>query len=252
MSDKITIFLPIIAYNHTANTEYMMSIIRLVMELQKYDIDMILYPITFESCISRARNSAAAMFMSYNTATHMLFIDADIEFTPEDVIKLLKLNQPVVCGSYPQKWISENKMKQVFSTKPLPEKPLELCTMFPGQLPYVNKCDEVIEVIYAPTGFMLFKREVFEKMIEAYPDRHYMNDIDGYTAIDPKYFYDFFPMIINPETRRYEGEDFGFCSLWRQLGNKVLMITSLVLVHHGWFGYKGDMYRQGNIKFNIE
>ena len=101
MKDKL--FIPVICYNHTANTEYMISLIKLTHHLRDNNIEYCLFPIVFESLIPRARNAAVAHFLN-SDYSHLFFIDSDIEFDPESVIKLLRHNKKVISGVYPKKY----------------------------------------------------------------------------------------------------------------------------------------------------
>ena len=98
-----------------------------------------------ESNVNRARNSCTAKFLS-GDATHLMFIDADIQFNALDITKLINHKKDIVGGVYPQK-------------------------TFPPKM-VVNTLDngviegDLIEVGTLGTGFMLIKREVFTKMIE--------------------------------------------------------------------------------------
>ena len=58
------LFVPIIAYGGQVHAEFMMSMMRLQMELVKNKIAASYHPITAESLISRGRNSAAAIFLN--------------------------------------------------------------------------------------------------------------------------------------------------------------------------------------------
>ena len=235
----IKIFVPIIAYNHSCNTEYMMSIMRLLVTAVEKHIDIQFYPIVFDSLIQRARNSAVAFFLSNPKNTHLMFIDADIEFQPEDFFKLLESNKNIIAAGYPQKWLDINKMEQIFSSCPVPDDPLSLCTnvVMPGLTRHFT-------AEYVPTGFLMIKRQVFERLMETHPERHYANDIDGYMSADPKYFYDFFSVMINPDTKRYEAEDYGFCRLVREIGEKIHVIPDINLIHHGVYGFSGCLQKQ--------
>ena len=221
-----------------------MSMMRLMFFFRDNNINATLMPITFESLISRARNAAVAHFLSDPDTTHILFIDSDIVFTPQDVLKLFHVNQPVVAASYPQKWLDENKMKKVFSMPEVPPEPLALCTRLPVHFVQNQPVRAVMEAEYVATGFLLIQRQVFTDMMKAYPERQYMNDIDGYMSADSKLFYDFFPVHINPNTKRYESEDYGFSRLWRELGGKIWIATDVTLTHRGWYGFPANAYRQ--------
>jgi hypothetical protein len=237
------LFVPFICYNHTANTEWMMSMMRLILTLRNMNIDTVVYPIFFDSLISRARNAAVAAFLSEEDATHLLFVDSDIEFTPEDVLKLLHADQPVVAAGYPQKWLSEETLRHVLSKQPIPTHPLELCTKPSVHLLPKQPIAEVMEAEYATTGFLLIRRAVFESLKVRYPERQYTNDVDAYQSSNPDEFFDFFAVSVHPETRRLESEDYGFSRLWRGIGGKIHIVTNITLTHHGWYGYKNNLYQ---------
>ena len=233
-----------LCYNHTCNTTFMMSMMKFLFALKDNSINATLFPITFESLISRGRNAAVAHFLSDPDATHILFIDSDIEFEPEDVFKLLRADKDVVCGGYAQKWLREDYIKRVFQRDTVPQSALELCTHTSIQVDPGQEIGEIMEITYATTGFLLIKRQVFNTLRMAYPERQYVNDIDGYMSADKDMFYDFFPATINPNNKKFESEDFGFTTLWRNCGGKVHLCTNITLKHHGWFGFPANIYRQ--------
>jgi len=82
-----------------------MSILKLLNAAKDSKLNISFYPIFFESLVSRARNAAVAHFLEDKENTHILFIDSDIIFEPEDVFKLLQSNKEVVAGIYPKKYI---------------------------------------------------------------------------------------------------------------------------------------------------
>jgi glycosyltransferase involved in cell wall biosynthesis len=219
--------------------------IRFIVYCKNNNIQLTLYPITFDSLINRARNAAVAHFLSESDATHLLFIDADIEFQPEDVIRLILANKPVVGGAYPQKWLDTEKMAKVFQRPERPHNPLEICTKLSVHLaPTEVTSKPLVEASYITTGFLLIQRTVFEQLMEKYPERQFLNDVDGYGGANPAMFYDFFTIAIHPETKRLESEDYGFSRLWTSIGGQIHVVTDISLKHHGWFGYPGNLRRQ--------
>lgn len=58
-----------------------------------------------ESLISKGRSKMANFFLNNTEHEYLLFLDADVGFEPEDVMKLLSHGKEIVCGAYPMKSI---------------------------------------------------------------------------------------------------------------------------------------------------
>ena len=241
------IYLPVICYNHTVLSHFMFSVMKLVYEGQRRGIAFSLDCIYFESLIARARNAAAASFLNQPDCDYMMFIDSDISFEPESFFSLLKADKDVISGLYPKKYISNTKLKLLFDRGPeLLNNYEPLCTDFATEIPFNKNVNEVEEVKYAATGFMLFKKRVFNQIAREVPNIAYKNDIDGYMGYGDK-FYDFFPCKINEVTKKYESEDYGFCNLYRSIGGKIYVNTTCTLTHYGWKGYAGNFHNQSKV-----
>ena len=225
------IFVPLICYNHTCNTEYMMSILKLLNAAKNSNLNISFYPIFFESLVSRARNAAVAHFLEDKENTHILFIDSDIIFEPEDVFKLIKANKEVVAGIYPKKYIVWDRLKKYPESERVD---------FPigGQIKMTE--DNFLKMDYLPTGFLLISRTAINKIIKQYPELKYRNDIDGYMSAGDN-FYDLFKVGIRNGI--YESEDWGFCSLWKSVGGKVLIHPEINVKHLGWHEYEGNLLK---------
>ena len=226
--EKIKLFIPLICYNRSAHTDYMMSILSLLNYCYQKNISASFYPIFWDSLISRARNAATAEFLA-SDATHLLFVDADIEFKPEDVVKLIESDKDVICSPYPKKYLKDNPYSD--------GRPFEKVDFaVSGEISVKDK--NLYQINSVATGFLLIKKDVFNKIKDAHPEIEYTNDIDGYGV--GKKMHDFFKININPETNIYESEDWGFCTLWRGLGGQVFARGDISLTHWGWHGYKGN------------
>ena len=103
--------------------------------------------------------------------------------------------------------------------------------------------DGVIEVTHAPTGCMLIKRNVFEQMIEAYPDTRITQEtiVDGRLQKKP-FLYNLFDTYHDKKTKHFLGEDFAFCRLWRKLGGKCYCYIMDYITHVGEFQYTGRLW----------
>ena len=141
-----------------------------------------------ESLIPRARNTLAHTFMSSTKYTHLLCLDADIEFEPEDIIKMLDYNKPLVGGVYPKKKINWDKITDLVNQNnenKLTTDIIQTMTKEPVVIllddPTINLNDDFIETRYTGTGILLIQRNVLEKMREKFP-----NDI--YNATNINYF----------------------------------------------------------------
>jgi hypothetical protein len=208
-----------------------MSIFKLLNTVKDKKINCSFYPIFFESLVSRARNAAVAHFLEDKENTHLLFIDSGIIFEPEDVLKLLKSGKEVIAGIYPKKYITWERLKN----NPEAER-----VDFPvgGNVKMTE--DNFLEMDYLPTGFLLISRTAIEKIIKQHPELKYRNDIDGYMSAGDN-FYDLFKVGIRNGI--YESEDWGFCSLWKEAGGKVLIHPEVNVKHVGWHEYEGNLLK---------
>jgi hypothetical protein len=184
------------------------------------------------SLITQGRNMCVAEFLKKGF-THLLFIDSDIAFNEGAAGRLIEANKDVISIPYPLKdmnWdkgfkmIEEGKIKSALDLKNKAFYRYPFKVPDPENIKIQNK---VIEVTHSPTGFMMIKREVFEKMIIAYPNLR----IDQDQLVNGKveklgHMWNFFDTLFDPEKRTYLGEDFAFCKRWRDIGGTC----------HAWIG----------------
>lgn len=198
-----------------------------------------------ESLITRARNYLAYEFMQ-SDATHLLFVDADIEFTPDDALTLLVLADPssdkdVVCGAYPKKHITWKKVVSAVKAGFADQDP-EILEQFVGEFFFTavdpnapHDLNDPLEVTETGTGFMLIQRHVLERFEKAYPDRWYHTD-DFNTRRRYTSFFD-----AETVQHRLLSEDFNFCRLVREMGMKVWIAPKVNLGHLGFYKFIGNI-----------
>lgn len=161
------------------------SIANLCAQLKEMGIRYHLHYIYNESLIPRARNYLADEFMR-SDFSHMIFIDSDITFNPRDVIGFLAMmseesNYDVLCGPYPKKCISWEKIKDAVEKGYADENP-EMLSHFVGDFVFNPiqegsfAIGEPAEVLESGTGFMMIRRKTFEEFGKAYPHQWYKPD----------------------------------------------------------------------------
>ena len=207
-----------------------------------------------ESLITRARNYLVDEFIHRSNCTHMLFLDSDIHFNPQDVIALLALDKDVSGGPYPKKAIKWKSIKTAMTKNPdIDISVLEKLTgdyvFNPVKGTASFSVSEPLQVLEIGTGFMMIKREVFDKMEEAYPMIRYKPDHVGQANFDgSRYIHAFFDTVIDTKdsivgggSDRYLSEDYMFCQMWRKIGGEIYLCPWMKTSHIGTYHFQGDM-----------
>ena len=250
-------------YGGQTTALYTQSMLKLQSECARYKIEMVLLAITNESLITRARNDLVYHFLKHKDARgvfeYIMFIDADIQFEADHVIRLLVHNKDIVTGAYPMKLINYNNIEN----KALPVTTLvKLTTEYAINPKFTEEEAErarnsdqpermtlqvkngLIEVLDAGTGFMLIKRGVLEQMITAFPEIKYVRDMtslnaDGSIDRTTDTQYALFDGSIDEESRRYLSEDYTFCRRWQKIGGRIWTDPEIVLNHVGTHVFRG-------------
>ena len=246
------IFLATPMYGGVCHGAYTKALADLMILATKHAIDIKLYFMFNESLITRARNYLADEFLR-SGYDYLLFIDSDIHFEAQDVLVLSHFainndNMDIICGPYPKKAISWEKIKQAVDRGFADKNPL-LLEEFVGDYVFNPadgitqfKIDEPVEVKEGGTGFMLVKRSAFEAWDKAYPERSYKPDhvrtknFDGSREIMA-----YFDCVIDPVSKRYLSEDYMFCQHSRAIGLKVWMLPWIKLKHAGTYIFGGSL-----------
>jgi hypothetical protein len=226
----------------------MQSVIALIHEAVRSDFDVSLTLLGNDSLVTRSRNTLVSMFMDMPQATHLLFVDADISFDPQQVTRMLQFGEPVVAGMYPLKVLDWQRAAPS-NRSHREEDALHYCGQ-PCSGTAREDRDGFVTGDYAGTGFMLIARQVIETMIEAYAELGYSGAHTYTEGPQPNSrHYALFDCLIEPERRVYLSEDYAFCWRWRRLGGKVWLDTVGRLTHTGNHDFRGNplpRYRQAS------
>lgn len=231
-------------------------------------------PLTIEFCkndslVSRARNNLIARAMFNTKATHFLFIDSDITWSPMDIFRLLLDDKPIVGGIYPLKkynfeklvpqdgvpsyidqWLERKNngpLKNILDDEAMIQTNLLNYNLnhISNQVAIENG---LIRVRHLATGFMMIQRSTLEKMMMAFPSTKYEDDVQFLKPEENKYAYALFDCGV--EEGHYMSEDWLFCNRWRKMGGEVFVDVQISLTHSGTEDFRGCFLASLPIQFN--
>ena len=214
----------------------MLSIFQLIQLLGKGGVEVGIN--TMKSpLIHQARNYLTAVFLT-TEYSHLLFIDADVEFEPTAVLHMMMAKKDIICTPYRAK--NPDLNNHTYTVKfPDPK----VIPILPGGL---------VEIEAGPTGLMLIDRKVFEKIIKNRPDLKIKNRVNPGIKEDEKshsFYHLFFDFAF--EDGYTMGEDLSFCKLARKEGFKLYANIDSMTAHRGeyaWTGKFGDSLKSINKK----
>lgn len=243
---KRKLFIAVPSYASSEHSLFRNSLLHLQMLLLQARIPHRIFTLS-DSLITRARNMMTAKFLE-TANTDILFLDADIEFVPADVFALLHFDKEMIGAAYPLKSVDWALIKKAVLMNPDID-PAELSKagatwaahLFSGQT--VIGGFNPVSIDELATGFMLCKREVFERLAPScltYASA--VNDGDM-----PSRITDFFTVGVDEKRDRYESEDYALCRKWKEIGGTVWLCPWISLTHHGNYAYKGDILRTAQL-----
>ena len=216
-----------------------------------------------DSLVSRARNNLVAKAMSNPKMTHIMFIDNDITWDANDIIKLMISEKNLIGGVYPlkrynwedllkdkkntnekspnmiKKWIDKKNNSQ-FKNSITDENIIQF-NMVNYNINYLDKFlnieKNVAKVKHLATGFMMIRRNVIEKMSKAFPSTKYVDDVHFLKPEENKYAYALFDCGV--EEGHYFSEDWLFCHRWSKMGGSIWIDVTISLTHTGIEDYRG-------------
>ena len=200
-----------------------------------------------DALITRARANLVTLFLDNPSATHLLFVDADIGFTPDHVFRLIESEADVVAGVYPIKRVNWDKAKRMLeSNRP---------TSPSAALDYVLEIDDPDRVVtvdgftrvrFAGTGFLMIRRHVLERMCQhpAYASLQFFKEHSFDALAGSPNRFALFECMIDQKTGTYLSEDFAFCKRWTDIGGEIWADLESRLDHVGPSVFHGDVSSQ--------
>lgn len=216
---KCHLHIGIPCYGGMVSEPTMTSFLRFILMAQQVGLNWSLDTMVNESLVTRARNNLMAKMMTNEQATHFMFIDADIRFQPESIFQMMACDKDVIGGLYPKKALPVN---YVINLQPQ--------TKIQG---------DIFTVDTMGTGFLMFKRDVYKKLIQAHPETKYVDDVGLGKQYEPM-MYAIFDVAIDHKGH-YLSEDWQFCRRWAALGGEIWAHGKVLLNHVGHYEFQGDL-----------
>lgn len=227
--ERLREYKPFIAtpcYGGLCSNIYLTSIVDLIRDMTRFGLDWQMQTIGNESLIERGRSVLLAHFLA-SKCTHLFWIDADIKFDVEAFFRLLVMDKDVIGGAYPLKGYPITYALN-FEFKDREKRELIVD-------------NGAIQLFDVANGFLCVKREVVEKMVKAYPELHFVNDVRSNPPELAPYLYGLFNIFIDPTSGRLLSEDYAFCRRWQAIGGKVWLDPNTRLSHVGNHVFEGDV-----------
>ena len=184
--------------------------------------------------IGYGRNVLAALFLN-SGFDYQLFVDADVEFEPEVIGRMIISEKDFICCPYRKK-TQDNSVKYSVN--------------FEDHENINIDSKGVCEIKRGPAGLTLIHRKVYEQLMAKHPNLQIKNH-SSIPEAAAKYLYNFWETEFKDGI--WIGEDVKFCDLAREAGFKFHAIVDGETVHHGNMGYKGklvDTFKKANGKDN--
>jgi hypothetical protein len=245
-------------YGGVNMNNYFMSCLTLKELMLKHEVPHAFATIVNESLITRARNRLADIFQKTYDHTHGVYIDSDIGFEATDILRMLEMDLDIVGAPCSRKEIRWDRLQRMFQRNHRRYSAEEISRA--GGQPVYNplrfegqkeiSLDEPFEVEHLGTGIMMIRRNVFETIAEANADRWYESGRSDEMDL-PGQIQDFFRAEVNPETRKYDSEDYVFCRDARAAGFKIWLCPWMCTTHMGTYSYTADLVTSARLTGEI-
>lgn len=157
--------------------------------------------------ISQARNVMLRKALDAK-ADQIIFLDHDISFQPEDLLKLIQTEGDVVAGTYRFKKDDEEYMGTLYTDK--------------EGYPLGRKSDGALHAEWVPAGFLRVTSGAINKFMGAYPELVY--GVRYSPHVD----------LFNHGAHKgiWYGEDYAFSRNWNDCGGQIWLVPDMNINHH--------------------
>jgi hypothetical protein len=239
-------------YGGLCTAAYFLSALDLVTTATQLGLKVNHYIIYNDALISRARNNLVDTFLK-SDYEYFMFIDGDIKYNHLQLMYMFQTfitndDIEILVATYPKKkvnWerISEaNKLNLIKDEKDYIKYSGSYVVNF-TELSAEFYINEPTEILDGGTGFMMIKRQVFEKFKTAYPEQEFID----HDTKEKKFA--FFDCKIDPSDNVYLSEDYMFTRWARRIGIKTYLLPFIELEHQGTYMYSGNFIAESELNY---
>jgi hypothetical protein len=241
MTAQPFLFLATPCYGGLVNIYFLRSVLALQGACAEQGIGLHVELLDNDPLITRARARLAHRFLNHPAATHMLSIDADIGFPPQNILRLLAAGRDLAGGVCPLKHIDWDKVRAaaLAGQADLMGKSVGYVVRFiPTPDNSVQVEDGFAHVSFVGTGVQLVRREALERICAAHPELTAdLSDVEpGATRVCMV-----FDTLVEAATGQHLSEDYAFCQRWRDLGGEIWADVESRYMHVGHAAYSGSL-----------
>lgn len=235
-----------------AEADYLRAVVGLTGAAERAGVACRFAWLSNNASISRARNVLCAAFLQ-SDATHLMFVDGDIGFAPEDVLNCLARMQAdaalaVIGAPCPKRQVNWNLVASAAARGLADDNPAAL-ERFSGvfALDLLDaggefRLDQPIELARVGTGLMIVRRDVIESLCARYPELRYKPDaIDRESGLSGEDINALFQPMIDPESGHLMSDDYAFCRRVRDAGHRIWLAPWMRTTHTGPARFAGAL-----------
>ena len=235
-----------------AEADYLRSVVGLTGAAERAGVACSFAWLSNNAVIERARNVLAAAFLQ-SDATHLVFIDGDIGFVPEDVLDLVARMQAdeslaVVGAPCPKRkinWqlVASAAAKGLAASNPAAlERFAGLFALDPLEPQASFRVDQPLELARVGTGLMVIRRDVIETLAARHPELRYAADqLDRDSGLAGDHLTALFMAMIDPDTGHLLSDDYAFCRRVRDAGFRLWLAPWMRTTHTGPARFAGTL-----------
>lgn len=235
LPNNLIIFCP--AFGENVNAKTMISIAKVAHIMGCLDVNVIISSISFPD-IATLRNSVFTAWMEGTIkASHLLWVDADMAFEPQLILDMLAWDVPFIGAIYPQKRYDPEDYTKKFWVVHSTNSPKR-----------ISEDMNYLEVDGLGFGCVLMRRDLGEKMIEAYPDL-IVDDLEGdamaniLESMGCNRIINVFDLMREPSGKKVS-EDYSFCRRWKAIDGEIWACADHELTHVGPHAWKGNFTKE--------